>query len=77
MNLGNRKEIVQNLKDAGCSDEFIDEFFNISKKNKSEKPVIKLLYNYKKFLLKDLHDSQKKIDCLDFLIFKINQAVKE
>lgn len=77
MNLGNRKEIVQNLKDAGCSDEFIDEFFNISKKNKSEKSVIKLLYNYKKFLLKDLHDSQKKIDCLDFLIFKINQAVKE
>lgn len=77
MNLGNRKEIVQNLKDAGCSDEFIDEFFNISKKNKSEKSVIKLLYNYKKFLLKGLHDSQKKIDCLDFLIFKINQAVKK
>lgn len=77
MNLGNKQEILQNLKDAGCPDDLIDEFFRLTKQNEARNLVVKLLYKYKEVLLKGLHDSQKKIDCLDFLIFKINQTVKE
>lgn len=77
MNSGNSQEVLQNLKDAGCSDQFIDEFFRLIKQNESKKSIIKSLYKYKEVLLKSLHDYQKKIDCLDFLIYKINQTVNK
>ena len=69
----NDKDILQNLKDSDCSDEFIEEFFRIKKAGIS-KQLIQLLYKHKCKLLERLHNSQKKIDCLDYLIFQINQA---
>ena len=72
MDLKNDKDILQNLKDADCSDEFIEEFFKM-KEFASTKQLVQLLYKHKLKLLDCLHDSQKKINCLDYLIFRINQ----
>ena len=75
MDLKNYKDILQNLKDAACSDEFIEEFFRI-REHGNYKMLVQLLYKHKSQLLEALHDSQKKNDCLDYLIFQIDQAVK-
>ena len=72
MDLKNNQEILQNLKDAACPNEFIEEFFKM-KEFGSSKQLIQLLYKHKACLLDGLHESQKKVDCLDYLIFKINQ----
>lgn len=74
MDLKNDKDILQNLKDADCSNELIKEFFKI-KESGLNRQLIRLLYKHKAQLLDCLHASQKKIDCLDYLIFQINQAV--
>lgn len=67
-----KDDIIQNLKDAGCSSSVIDEFFKLEK-NKERKQQIKLLLKYRNGLLDTLHDSQIKIDCLDFLIYKLRE----
>lgn len=64
----NRKNILENLKDAGCEQNFINEFF------KYEKTVqLNLLAKHRINLLDKLHKSQKQIDCLDYLIFNLKQ----
>ena len=72
--IDNEDKILQNLKDAGCTDEFVEEFFEIRKRG-DMKALIQLLYKHKTQLLNSLHDFQKKIDCLDYLIFQINQPI--
>ena len=70
----NRNDISINLQDAGCSSEVIKEFFYFQKTGQKEQ-LLKLLAKHKKELLSILHESQKKIDCLDFLIFKLKQNI--
>ena len=64
--------IIQNLKDAGCKKDVIDCFVNLSEDKKNENQI-KLLTNQRQLLLNDIRDSQKKIDCLDYLIWKLNK----
>ncbi len=61
-------KIVQNLKDAGCEQSFIDEFLKLEKFKQLD-----LLAKHKSNLLDNLHKNQKQIDCLDFLIFNLKQ----
>lgn len=63
----NNKNILENLKDAGCEQNFINEFFKYDKKTQ-----LNLLKNHRINLLDRLHESQKQIDCLDYLIFNLN-----
>ena len=67
-----KRDVIQNLKDAGCDSSTIDVFFKLGDV-KSQECVLKLLSKHKAALLKDLHDNQRKIDCLDHLIFDIKQ----
>ncbi len=76
MDLQNDKVLMQNLKDSGCSENFIKEFL-ILKKQGNNNRLIKILYRYKAELLRSLHDFQKKIDCLDYLIFQINRFITQ
>lgn len=74
MNLKNDEDILQNLKDADCSSEFIEEFFKLKKYGHS-KLLVQLLFKHKNYLLENLHKAQRKIDCLDYLIFQINRSI--
>lgn len=76
MDLKNDKDILQNLKDADCSNEFIEKFFKI-REHGNNKMLVQLLYKHKSRLLDCLYDSQKKIDCLDYLIFQIDQVINQ
>lgn len=59
----------RNLRDAGCGDDFIREFTNLGRSGK-ETEQWRLLSRRRAELLDDLHESQRRIDCLDYLIYK-------
>lgn len=69
------KEIIENLKDSGCSQKLIGKFLELY--NKRDKTLmIELLVKYRKELLEKLHKSQREIDNLDYLIVSLNKEEK-
>ncbi len=62
-------KLIQNLKDADCTPELIEKFLHAGKDIKT-----KLLKEHRKHLLNELHINQKRIDCLDYLIFTLRQG---
>ena len=67
-----KNKILQNLKDADCNRELIERFFMLDK-NQRTFEQLKLLDEYRKKLVESLHQDQRKIDCLDYLIFNLQQ----
>lgn len=61
--------VLQNLKDAGCPGEMIEEF----QASEDEKKRIRLLSRHRKNLLEKLHQDEKQIDCLDYLLYRIQK----
>lgn len=64
--------VIRNLKDAGCDSTMIDKFLQLKKDGKI-KEQLRLLSCQRTSLLHKVHENQKKIDCLDFLIFNMMQ----
>ncbi len=62
--------IYQNLIDAGCNKETTEKCMSfIGEKKVSE--ALKILGQHRASLLSSLHKEQKRIDCLDFLIYRL------
>lgn len=68
----NENNIRQNLIDAGCNEEQVDELIK-KIKNGEIKTCLKQLSNHRGCLLDNLHKEQKCIDCLDYLIYQIEK----
>ena len=67
---------IMNLKDAGCDEELITQC--IKKYNNDDlKMLIKSLQCHRCCLLDKLHEEQKKIDCLDYLIYSLKKKMEE
>lgn len=64
--------IRQNLQDAGCDDRSIEKFLECRKNDCIEKQIL-FLKCQKCNLLDGLHKFQKKIDCLDYLIYMLRK----
>jgi hypothetical protein len=64
--------VCQNLEDAGCCDEFVEQFMQVCKAGKTE-AQLRLLSKQRVDLLDTIRDYQKKLDCLDYLIYKIKK----
>lgn len=76
MNLKESSEsIIQNLKDAGCDSETIENFMADLQEGK-EANGLKQLAAHRKNLLDSLHREQKCIDCLDYLVYQMRKANK-
>lgn len=67
--------IIQNLKDAGCDAETIENFMSDLQKG-DEKSSLKRLNLHRKKLLDSLHKEQKCIDCLDYLVYQMSVTNK-
>lgn len=65
-----KEDVIQNLKDAGCSRESIAEYLTLAGKGAVSAQLV-LLEKHRKDLLKAVHENEKKIDCLDYLIYQI------
>lgn len=70
--LDDEKAVRQNLVDAGCSEKDIDELMEKLKQG-DVMCCMKKLANHRVDLLDDLHRHQKCIDCLDYLVYKIEK----
>ena len=64
--------LLRNLKDAGCNSSIAEKFFQFLKDG-NKKELSRLLSMQRSALLRKLHENQKQIDCLDFLIYRIRQ----
>ena len=65
-----KEQILQNLKDAGCTDEEIAAFmkeWEAGKPNKSKKVLCKCRCR----VLDDWHAEQKKLERLDYLAYQM------
>lgn len=69
------KSIIQNLKDAGCNSETIENFMADLQAGKKSSGL-KRLAAHRKDLLDSLHKEQKCIDCLDYLVYQLKKTIK-
>lgn len=69
---GIQDAMIQNLKNAGCNSKTIQGF---SEKLKMEcyEEGIYLLELHRRTLLETLHSDQRKIDCLDYLVYQLKK----
>ena len=62
--------IIDGLHDAGCSEEFI-ELYDLAA---SDCARVCLLKRHRRELLNDIHARQQKLECLDYLIYRLRSA---
>ncbi len=67
-----KNEVEQNLKDAGCDAEIIREFFSCEDERGAAQQRA-LLEKHREKLLARVHKEEKKISCLDYLIFQLGK----
>ena len=61
------EQTQRNLVDAGCPEALIEEFATLSDPGEQ----MRWLRRYRRDLLDGIHSEQKKLDCLDYLIFSL------
>lgn len=66
------KEIIRNLLDAGCSEDTITAFMKYRKMGNREEGF-RILRDQRKSLLDDVHLGEKKIGCLDYLVYQMKR----
>ncbi|PTQ83832.1 hypothetical protein C8U37_112102 [Trichococcus patagoniensis] len=64
-----KEMLITNLKDAGCDDKTIAAFLQYRQTNDQSKQM-DLLKKHRNSLLDKIHEDQKAIDCLDYLLYK-------
>lgn len=70
---GSKAAIVQNIKDAGCSQETIACCLaRLDAGQKKE--LLELLEKHRKGLLDKVREGEKQIYCLDYLVFQIGRC---
>lgn len=65
--------VEQNLRDAGCPDEFIVTFMRVWETGTAEEQL-RLLACQRCRQLDCVHMEQKKLDCLDYLRYQLQRA---
>lgn len=70
---GSKDAVIQNLKDAGCSQDTVECCIDCLDCGKKEE-LLKRLENHRKGLLRKVHEGEKQIDCLDYLVYQIDRC---
>lgn len=68
--------LLQNLVDAGCDDETIQSCMSQFLR-KDFAGMLRILSQHKSKLLNKVHTCQKEIDCLDYLMFRLEHKKYE
>lgn len=68
-----QESLVQALQDAGCPDEFIGRFLQ-AKAHGCAEEQLRLLSCQRCKQLEQVHLEQKKLDCLDYLRYRLQHA---
>ncbi len=67
--------MIQNLKDAGCGSQTIEKVCRLYR-NGQVQDAIKTLRKHRYSLMDSLHESQGKVDCLDFLVRRMEKETR-
>ena len=62
----------QNLIDAGCSPELVRQCATLVQQKETSE-LMRVLSRHKKGLLDTVHQNEKRIDCLDYLIYHLEK----
>lgn len=73
---GSREAVIQNLKDAGCTQEMVECLVQHLDEDDMGK-MLKLLEEHRSCLLSVVHEREKQIDCLDYLVYQIRRNKKQ
>lgn len=65
--------LYQNLIDAGCEQGTAEQCISLMKAGKHT-DLLRLLSRHRADLLDTVHENQKRIDCLDFLVYQIGKG---
>lgn len=70
---GSKEAVIQNMRDAGCSQDTIECCMaSLDCGEKTE--LLKQLEKHREGLLRKVHEEEKRIDCLDYLVYQIRQS---
>ncbi|MDE7243532.1 MAG: hypothetical protein K2O18_06090 [Oscillospiraceae bacterium] len=64
--------VAENLKDAGCSADMTAQFLQLMEKGTLQDQM-RLLRKHRITLMDDMHAAQKRVDCLDYLIYQLSK----
>lgn len=64
--------LYQNLLDAGCDRETAQRCLSLAR-DKQTAALLRLLSCHRAALLDRVHENQKRIDCLDYLLYTIGK----
>ena len=67
------KTVIQNLRDAGCDEKAIAAYLDCIM-NGRETERLRLLKKQRSLLLDAVHREERKIDCLDYLMYQMQKA---
>ena len=67
--------LLRNLKDAGCDTAMTEQFLAYEREKKTQAQR-RLLLRQRDSLLRAVHENQERIDCLDFLLYSVEQQIK-
>lgn len=70
---GSKEAVIQNLKDAGCAPDVIQCCITCMEQGKKNE-LLKRLEDHRKGLLHKVHEEEKHIDCLDYLVYQIGRC---
>ena len=62
----------QNLVDAGCGPDIVRQCMVLTRKQ-DQAELMRVLARHRRALLDALHQSEKRIDCLDYLLHKLEK----
>lgn len=65
--------IYDNLIDAHCSEELSERCYALAEHGQTAQMLL-LLRRHRKELLDQIHEQQKALDCLDYLIFQTEKG---
>lgn len=71
-----REAVAQNLKDAGCSTDAIQDFMEYYDTGNVREQLL-LLERHRKQLLSEVHKEERHISCLDYLVYQIKNKMQD
>lgn len=68
-----KQAVTQNLLDAGCDCETVAQFL-LYEKECDRKGQLALLASHRLRLLEQVHQEEKRIACLDYLVYQLEKT---
>ena len=66
------QSLRDNLKDAGCNAKFAEHFL-VLERSGQYREQLQLLADHRRKLLECLHKEERRIDCLDYLVYQMEK----